>query len=79
MPVCCGWKDRGLRTPASASGVVLKRRVVGCDREHGCEREEARQVARGVGVEGSSSRHCTGVRGGMVGVCGVCVRAKAVV
>ena len=31
-----------------------------------------RSVDSGVGVEGSSSRRCTGVRGGMVRVCGVC-------
>lgn len=31
-----------------------------------------RSVGSGVGVWGSSSRRCTGVRGGMVGVCGEC-------
>lgn len=60
---------------------MLKRRlllVVVC-REHDCEREVVRRVVRGVDGEGRSSRRCTGVRGGMMGVCGVCVRAKAAV
>lgn len=78
-PVWFGWKDRVLRTPAKAQGEVLNRRVEGCCREHCCGREVVKRVARGVGVEGSSSKRCTGVRGGMVDVCGVCVRAKAVV
>ena len=72
MPVWFGWKERLLRTPAWVLGELLKRRVVGCDREHDCKAQEVRRVVRGVGVWGSSSRRCTGVRGRMVGVCVAC-------